>query len=422
MKKFTELPRKEFRNLLNSVLHPSGNIFLPDQLKGRDKPLRDMLDCFETPGAQPFIWGPRGVGKTSLGHTSCELHSDVVQFSTAIACEKNTTISQLLTDIVRGVVQKNKVLLKDKKLMGSLSGFGLELSAQSGGIRESFEIQSPNHAVALLNTIFPISNFPDRIPVVIVDEYDLLENKETHSMISSILKQISVDGLRVKFVFCGVAKDLNELLGSHESVERYVYGVELNPLSHDAVWEIVNDVENVFNVVFNHGQKVRISQISAGYAHFAHLILKNIILRAYENKFRGKNITDDLYKEGVHASAEQAATRLKTAYERATKRGTDRYIEVLWATANDIHLDRQFKDILNDYESIMKQRPERSGYDTTKNNGTDLRNALNALHKTGFLKKAKSGWYEFSDPMFRSYVRMIADREGVELSDESFSR
>jgi AAA domain-containing protein len=422
MNSFHSLDRKEFRGLLDAVLHPSENIFQPDQLKGREKPLRDMLDCFETPGAQAFIWGPRGVGKTSLGHTSCEKHGDTVDFAAAVACEKETTISQLLTDILRSVLKNNQVLLKDKSLAGSLSAFGIKLSGAMGGFKESFIVESPNQAVALLNSIFPVARFPDKIPVVIIDEFDRLENSETLRMFSSILKQISVDGIRLNFVFCGVAKNLNELLGAHESVERYVYGVELTPLTHGAVWEIVEDVEQTFAVSFNRGQKVRIGQIASGYAHFAHLILKNILLCAFEAKFTATKITAALYKTGVHESTQQAATRLKSAYERATKRGTDRYIEVLWAIANDKHLDRQFKAIQHDYDQIMKLRPGRNGYDTKTNNGIALRNALNALHKGGFLEKGKSGWYQFVDPMFRSYVRMIAERDDIELGDESFAR
>ena len=235
-----------------------------------------------------------------------------------------------------------------------------------------------------------------------------------------MLKQISVEGTNVQFIFCGVAKNLDELLGSHESVERYVYGVELTPLTHDAIWEIIADIELQFEISFNKGQKIRISQISAGYAGFTHLILKNILLSAFEQKFSKKKITDNLYKLGIQESAQQAATRLKTAYEKAIKRGTDRYIEVLWALANDEHLDRQFKDVVNDYEKIMGLRSHRSGYDTKKSNAIDLRNALNNLSDRGFLKKGKTGWYEFVDPMLRSYVRMIAEREGIELSDESF--
>ena len=143
-------------------------------------------------------------------------------------------------------------------------------------------------------------------------------------------------------------------------------------------------------------------------------------MAAFEEKFQGKAITEHLFKTGIHESAQQAATRLKTAYDNAIKRGTDRYIEVLWALANDEHFDRQFKSIVSDYKKIIEIRPHREAYDVEKNNGQDLRNALNNLTDRGFLKKGKTGWYEFVDPMLRSYVRLVAEREGVELSDENF--
>ena len=123
-----------------------------------------MLDCFETAGSHAFVWGPRGVGKTSLAHTACEEHSGLVKIAAAIACEKNTTFNSLLNDILRSIVHNNKVLLKDRKLGGQLSAYGINLSSQIGGFREKLEIDGPNHAVALLNTIFDINRFPDKVP------------------------------------------------------------------------------------------------------------------------------------------------------------------------------------------------------------------------------------------------------------------
>ena len=85
-----------------------------------------------------------------------------------------------------------------------------------------------------------------------------------------------------------------------------------------------------------------------------------------------------------------------------------------------MHINRQFKDVMLDYDRIMLRRPNRTGYDIDKNNGQDLRNALDNLAARGFLKKAKSGWYQFHDPMLRSYVRLVAETEGVQLSDDAF--
>ncbi len=418
--RFFNLERRAFSDLLNHFLHPSGNITLPAQLKGRTTPMKQMLDCFETEGSHAFIWGPRGVGKTSLGHTACEQHKSDVILAAAIACEKSTSFNSILNDILRDVVYGNKVLLKDKHFNASLDALGVRLSANKGAVREKVEIDGTNHAVALLCTIFSLANYPNQTPTIIIDEFDKLENKETLASISSLLKQLSVNGLKLNFVFCGVARNLDELLGSHESVERYVYGVELNPLTHDAIWEIITDIQSEFGIEFHRGQKIRISQISGGYAGFAHLILKNTLRSAYDMEYSGNRVTEELFRLGIGESAQQAATRLKTAYENAIKKGTDRYIEVLWALANDEHLDRQFKSIQVDYKKIMEKRPHRSGYDSEKNNGQDLRNALNNLSNRGFLKKGKTGWYEFVDPMLRSYVRLVAEREGIELSDESF--
>mgnify|MGYP000072965563 CR=1 FL=1 len=419
---FYDLERKNFRKRLNYFLHPSGNISLPNQLKGRKRQMKQILDCFETPGSHAFIWGPRGVGKTSLGHTACAEFKDEVELTAAIACEKTTSFSSLMNDILRSVFHNNKVILRDKNVKGSLNLFGLTLSVDAGGIKESIEITSPNHAVSLLNTIFAKKFFPDKTPAVIIDEFDRLDNRQTFEMLSSVLKQLSVEGLDIQLIFCAVAQNLEEQHGARESVERYVYGVELPPLSHNAIWEIISDVEDEFEVTFHRGQRIRISQIAGGYAGFAHLILKNILVTAFENSFEGTEVSESLFKNGIQESAQQAATRLKTAYDNAIKRGTDRYIEVLWALANDEHFDRQFKSIVSDYKKIMEIRPHREAYDVDKSNGQDLRNALNNLSDRGFLKKGKTGWYEFADPMLRSYVRLVAEREGVELSDENFPR
>jgi len=86
------LSRQDFRDLVNHALHPREEIDQPDQLKDRDAQLESLRDCFETPGAQAFIWGMKGVGKTSLAHTACEAHSDIVAKVAAVACEKDTSL------------------------------------------------------------------------------------------------------------------------------------------------------------------------------------------------------------------------------------------------------------------------------------------------------------------------------------------
>ena len=57
------LPRRNFRDLVNHALHPREEIDQPDQLKDRETELESLRDCFETPGAQAFIWGLKVWGR-----------------------------------------------------------------------------------------------------------------------------------------------------------------------------------------------------------------------------------------------------------------------------------------------------------------------------------------------------------------------
>lgn len=56
--------------------------------------------------------------------------------------------------------------------------------------------------------------------------------------------------------------------------------------------------------------------------------MKETLSVAYDRKLTGASITPEIFKEGVHRAASGAAIRLQNAYEAATKKGTDRYIEV----------------------------------------------------------------------------------------------
>lgn len=324
--------------------------------------------------------------------------------------------------MISDAVHRHPSIFKDTSLKASLKAFGIEVSTEIGGTQSSQQEVSINRAATLLDATFSLSRYGEKTPIIIVDEFDRLEDEETFQSISDLLKQLSVISSRAKFCFCGVTDDLGHLLSAHESVERYIFGVELQPLTHDSVWNLIHDIENEFDLDFHRGQEIRIGQIAAGYPHFAHLVLKNTIIEAFEKKISDRDVTTELFRSGLNRSATQAATRLRTAYENAVRNGTDRYTEVLFAVANSKHLNRQFKDIVEDYEFIMQSRADRDGYDTKKNNAQDLRNALNSLHKRGYLRKGKSGWYQFHDQMLRSYVRLIAETEGVELSDDTFPK
>lgn len=413
--------RQRFVGLLNHYVHPSEEVSDPSQLKGRDNALEQLRDAFETRGMNAFVWGQRGVGKTSLVHTACAKYSDTVRLAAAISCDKSSSHIELLNDIYRRVISEGKIRLKDPVVKAKLSAFGVSFEGNTPTIREAIDVRSVNHASDLLQTILPDDHEHQREWVVIVDEFDLLENKDTIHFFTALAKQISVDKVPVKFVFCGVASNLNDLIGSHESVERYIKAVELKPLLNGFIMEIAHYISENFSISLLKGQLTRIAQISCGYPHFVHLIMREVLSECYKRQISDEKINPDLFKCAVQNAAKGAATRLQVAYDDATKKGTDNYIEVLWAAADGQHLEKQFKRINDDYLKIMGSRANRDPVSNEKN----LRNYLNNLTKPSYgsvLVRGKVGWYKFNDPMFRSYVRMVAHGEGVDLGEESFRR
>ena len=66
---------KVLKAVLSENLTPSDSIKTPDRLYGREKMLQTIDRAISSPGRQIFIYGDRGVGKTSLAMTSAYLHT-----------------------------------------------------------------------------------------------------------------------------------------------------------------------------------------------------------------------------------------------------------------------------------------------------------------------------------------------------------
>jgi uncharacterized protein len=60
----------EFGKEMHRVLSPSNAIQTPELLHGRAKQLEEIRRALYSPGRQIFIYGHRGVGKTSLAQTA----------------------------------------------------------------------------------------------------------------------------------------------------------------------------------------------------------------------------------------------------------------------------------------------------------------------------------------------------------------
>ena len=68
------LGKEAFIEAKKEVFFPSRAITSPQHLFGRKKQLDQIDRAFSTEGKQVFVFGERGVGKTSLAKTAAFLH------------------------------------------------------------------------------------------------------------------------------------------------------------------------------------------------------------------------------------------------------------------------------------------------------------------------------------------------------------
>src|SRR5690606_22156610 len=90
------------------------------------------------------------------------------------------------------------------------------------------EFEDVNIAVRVLKELHEmISNAKETI--VVLDELESL-NSEDRTDLAYFIKQLGDQEFNLKFVLVGIAENVHELIGAHESVPRYLKEIALEPL------------------------------------------------------------------------------------------------------------------------------------------------------------------------------------------------
>jgi energy-coupling factor transporter ATP-binding protein EcfA2 len=80
------LDQDRFKEIVRTYLTPARPISDPQYLKGRERALTQIERAFNSPGKHVFIFGDRGVGKTSLAQSAAVLHQSADNQPITIAC------------------------------------------------------------------------------------------------------------------------------------------------------------------------------------------------------------------------------------------------------------------------------------------------------------------------------------------------
>jgi hypothetical protein len=303
MNTHVRLPEHQFGDLMKTVLSPSRAIQTPEWLKGRDKQLADIRRALHMEGRQIFIYGYRGVGKTSLAQTAALQHQSVDAHPITLGCTENGTFFQTIHDLFGKAFPSDPSVTK-RTFSG---GGGIKWSVLSAEMKASIEqgvvptLNSLNEAIALTEFV---ASLHSRQTVVILDEFDLIRSSQEQALFASYVKQIADQRINIRYFFCGIADSIDKFFGSHESTYRYFHTVKLDRLEFSPRLDIIHSAAKALGIEVDDNTASRIARISDGFPHFIHLVCEKLFWIVYNDPASGMKGSPDHYEQAVAEAVE----------------------------------------------------------------------------------------------------------------------
>ena len=243
---------QDFDIKLVEAFSPATPISRGDFFRGRRAVVRRVIEAANQPGQHVLIYGERGVGKTSLANVIAEFLSPFTSEQIAshkVICNRESTFTTIWTDL--------------------FTQMGLEQRDPWGKI-------TPHEVLNALPR--------DRKHILIVDEFDRLQDPDIDALFADTVKAISDGNVDTTLVLVGVADDVDDLITEHASIDRCLVQIHLNRMGFDELKEIIEAGISQAGLQINANSTNRICLLSMGLPHYTHAFGLNAGRAAIDRK------------------------------------------------------------------------------------------------------------------------------------------
>ncbi len=411
------LDRDQFSTRLNEFVFPARPIDSLEHLQGRREEVQELERALAIVGRHVFIYGDRGVGKSSLAATlAAQLQSsDATPIN--VSGSPTETFSSVVLNIIGHLIGQSRT---HTRTVSRETSKGLGAHGTSLGRRESetltenlFENESLGIAEAAELIAESVHHYASDT-VVVIDEFDRIGDAAERNKFADLLKHLGDAQTPIRIIFTGIGRSLEELLGAHGSAIRQLHTKQLDRLSYDGRWDIALQIANAFELDLPRDIYVRIAAISDGFPYYVHLMMEKILWQALDAEEIVDSITTDMYVHGLREAINSINAELRRPYELVLYQRTQDYEPVLWATANGDELHSPKAYYYASYKSIMRQlnkdpMNKRQFDRRIKSLQSDALGPI--LTRDPYIKQQ----YMYTEKMFRGYVRMQAEANGIQL-------
>ncbi len=372
---------------LSQTFSPAAAIIRKDFFHGRQAIIRRLIDAANQNGQHAIIYGERGVGKTSLANvlsSFLEPFSSETIAAAKVNCYRETTYAQIWNSLFRQV----------------------DLPTKDG-----------YSSLALDDVFDTLRQDDDRKLILIVDEFDRIEDPDIDVLFADTIKTLSDFHIDTTLILVGVADDVDDLITEHESVNRCLAQIHLQRMPTEELADIIESGIKIVGMRISEEAVARICRVSLGLPHYVHALGLTSGRAAIDDRRRAIESRD--VAQAIETLTRESQQTILRQFDMATAspRRQNSYFQVLLACAlasTDQLGYFRAADARAPYSRIMGRDQSIPSYSRHLHGlCEDRRGAV--LQKLG---QSHSFRFRFADPMMQPYVLMRGLQRGlVDLSD-----
>ena len=249
------------------------------------------------------------------------------------------------------------------------------------------------------------------IPLIIIDEFNELDDEDASISISNVIKALSDTGSHVTIFLVGVADNVTDLMERHESITRCTEQILMPRMSVPERREVLEKRLSQLNMAIDPDGKWKIINLSKGLPAYVHALGKFAVFNAL-NEGRLNIVEADVDRaiEDVISASQQT---LKDDYETAVRSNHSRALfrQILAACALAKVDDAGFfvpTAVREPLTSILKRKIEIAGFQDTLKAFAESRGCI--LDRAGTERTYR---FRFANPAMQPYVIMRGIGEGI---------
>ncbi len=310
-----------------TAFQPAKEISDPKRFAGRKDELEAGAELLIAKN-HIFIYGPRGIGKSSLAKQLEIIAKGNRELLEEIESPLKDMHFEFATCFLTRDESVNNVNQLLYRLMLDQAGFGKfqSLFEKFGEVDSRYELKGQLNA-RLVSDFWKrasaiASQYEDGL-VIFLDEFELIEN---HEGFSSLLKA-APEG--IVFAITGIATTELELVRDHRSIERQLTTGKLpvKPMAPNELLKVVATAENLIEheIVYEEAAKTELIRLVAGQPYLLHLIGRESLLQAFREKRKTIGF-DDLHKALSEIAVKKTDSTLEDRYLKAIGNSPQREI------------------------------------------------------------------------------------------------